>query len=69
MSDLLVIFLLLCAKQKITQLMCVCESNKDGGREIEDKEGNIQTERGLENNRESERGREREGIEKQVAKL
>ena len=49
------------------------ESNKNGGREIEDKEGNIQTERGLENNRKRkrkrEKGREREGIEKQVAKL
>ena len=49
------------------------ESNKNGGREIEDKEGNIQMERGLKNNREIEResnkGREREGIEKQVAKL
>ena len=47
------------------------ESNKDGGTEIEDREDNIQTERGLENNRESEkeRGRKREGIEKQVAKL
>ena len=41
------------------------EGNKDGGREIEDREGNIETERGLENNRkrkrERGRGREKEG--------
>ena len=43
------------------------ESNKDGRREIEDREGNIQTKRGLENNK--KRKRERGGIEKQVAKL
>ena len=57
--------------QKITQLRCVYESNKNGGREIENREVNIQTERRLENNkkRKREKGREREGIEKQVAKL
>ena len=54
--------------RKNTTKVCVREQ-QDGGREIEDKEGNIQTERGLENNRERERGREKEGIEKKVAKL
>ena len=34
--------------------------NKDGGREIKDREGNIRTKRGLENNREKEKEEKKE---------